>query len=104
VIVLISADAEVDLADGVAFYDQHGPEIGGHFCNSLLADVQSLSVVGGVHAKRFGYYCMAARRFPFGIYYAHSHSRARHACSWRSISGQSRGPSSQMISSRLSRR
>ena len=68
-IVLISDDAEIDLADGVAFYDQHGPEIGDHFCSSLLADVQSLSVVGGVHAKRFGYYCMAAKRFPYAIYY-----------------------------------
>ena len=68
-IVLISDDAEIDLADGVAFYDRHGPEIGDHFCDSLLADVQSLSVVGGVHAKRFGYYCMAAKRFPYGIYY-----------------------------------
>lgn len=66
-IVLISDDAEMDLADGVAFYDQHGTEIGDHFSNSLLADIQSLSVVGGVHGKRFGYHCMAANRFPYAI-------------------------------------
>lgn len=68
-IVMISDDAEVDLVDGVAFYDQHGLEIGDHFCNSLLEDVQSLSVVGGVHSQRFGYYCKAAKRFPYAIYY-----------------------------------
>ncbi|MFM7843946.1 MAG: type II toxin-antitoxin system RelE/ParE family toxin [Planctomycetota bacterium] len=69
-IVLISDDAEFDLVEGRSFYDQHGPEIGDLFCNSMLADVQSLSVVGGIHAQRFGYYCMAAKRFPYGIYYA----------------------------------
>lgn len=68
-IVLISDDAEVDFADGVAFYDQHGPEIGDHFADSVLADVQSLSVVDGVHAQRFGFYCMAAKQFPYAIYY-----------------------------------
>lgn len=68
-IVLISDDAEVDLADGVAFYDQHGLATGDHFLNSLLEDVQSLSVAGGAHAKRFGYCCKPAKRFPFAIYY-----------------------------------
>lgn len=68
-IVLISDDAEIDIADGVAFYDQHGSEVGDYFCNSLLADVKSLSVVGGIHSQRFGYYCMGAKRFPYVIYY-----------------------------------
>jgi len=68
-IVQISDDAESDLADGVAFYDQHGLEVGDHFRDSILADLQSLSVFGGVHSKRFGYHCMAAKRFPYAIYY-----------------------------------
>jgi hypothetical protein len=33
-IVLLSDDAEVDIAEGAAFYDQHGSEIGDRFCNS----------------------------------------------------------------------
>jgi plasmid stabilization system protein ParE len=68
-IVLISDDAEIDIADGVAFYDQHGSDTGNHFCNSILEDVQSLAVGGGVHAKRFGYHCKASGRFPYAIYY-----------------------------------
>ena len=68
-IVRISDDAEVDLAAGAAFYDQHGPDVGDHFCDSLLTDIDSLSVIGGVHSKRFGFHCMATKRFPYAIYY-----------------------------------
>jgi plasmid stabilization system protein ParE len=68
-IVRISEDAERDLIDGIAFYDQHGKEIGSHFFDSLMSDLRSLAVLGGVHAIRFGYHCMAAKRFPYAIYY-----------------------------------
>jgi plasmid stabilization system protein ParE len=69
VIVRVSDDAERDLADGIAFYDQHGHQIGDHFLNSVLGDLGALSVLGGVHVKRYGYHWMAAKRFPFAIYY-----------------------------------
>ncbi len=67
--VRVSDDAERDLAHGISFYDRHGVEVGNHFRDSILADLQALSVLGGVHAKRFGYHCMSAKRFPYAIYY-----------------------------------
>lgn len=67
--IVVSCDAERDLSDGIAFYDQNGTEIGDYFRRSLLADLQALTVLGGIHSKRFGYHCMPAKRFPFAIYY-----------------------------------
>lgn len=67
--ILISSDAEDDISNSVAFYEKHGLEVGDYFLNSILADIESLKVLQGVHAKRFGYHCMAAKRFPYAIYY-----------------------------------
>lgn len=68
-IVKLSDDAERDLLDGLAFYDQHGREVGDYFLDSVTANLRSLCVLGGVHAKRHGYHCMCAKRFPYAIYY-----------------------------------
>jgi plasmid stabilization system protein ParE len=68
-IVKLSDDAEQDLLDGVAFYDQQGSEVGDYFLDSMTSDLRSLSVLGGVHAKRYGYHCMGAKRFPYAVYY-----------------------------------
>lgn len=68
-IVLVSNDAERDIHDGVAFYEASGKDIASYLYRSILVDLQSLSVFGGIHAKRFGYHRMSAKRFPFSIYY-----------------------------------
>lgn len=68
-IVKLSDDAEQDLLDGVDFYDQQGSEVGDYFLDSMTSDLRSLSVLGGVHAKRYGYDCMGAKRFPYAVYY-----------------------------------
>ncbi len=68
-IVQISDDAERDLLDGIAFYDRHGRDVGTHFFDSLTDDLRSLSVLGGVHAVRYGYHCVGSKRFPFAIHY-----------------------------------
>ncbi len=68
-IVQLSDDAECDLVAGIAFYNQHGLEVGTYFRESILNDVAALEIVGGVHAQRHGFYCMPAKRFPFAIYY-----------------------------------
>lgn len=68
--VLVSRDAEGDIIDGVAFYDAKGRDVGNYFYLSMMADLQALSVFGGIHSKRFGYHCMPAKRFPFAIYYS----------------------------------
>ena len=72
--VLVSDDAERDILDGIAFYDANGPDVGNYFNVSILADLQALSVFGGIHSTRLGYHCMPAKRFPFAIYYTVSDS------------------------------
>jgi plasmid stabilization system protein ParE len=68
--VLISVAAEQDLAAGKDFYSRRGWEIGEYFLESILAELSSLSVMAGIHAKRFGLHCLPCRRFPWTIYYA----------------------------------
>ncbi len=58
-----------DLADGRAFYDRQGEGVGEYFMDSLFADIDSLTLYGGIHAKAFGYHRMLATRFPWAVYY-----------------------------------
>ena len=57
-----------DLADGFDFYERQEAGLGGYFLNSLLADVDSLKLYGGIHRKVFGFHRSLAKRFPFAIY------------------------------------
>jgi len=67
--VVILKDVVADLNDGKTFYDQQGSGVGDYYWDSLLADIQSLIVYGGVHPKICGLYRMLAKRFPYAIYY-----------------------------------
>ncbi len=68
--VFVSFDAEEDILGGIAFYNANGNNVGDYFYLSIMADVQALAVFGGIHSKRFGYYCVPAKRFPFAVYYS----------------------------------
>ena len=61
--------ARQDFLDGFRFYEKQSEGVGHYFVDSLMADIESLHVYAGVHAKQFGFYRMIARRFPFAIYY-----------------------------------
>jgi plasmid stabilization system protein ParE len=61
--------AKQDFLDGFRFYEEQSEGIGRYFVDSMMADIESLHLYAGVHAKQFGYYRMRARRFPFAIYY-----------------------------------
>ncbi len=39
------------------------------FFDSIVSDIESLSLYAGIHSKRFGLYRMLSKRFPFAIYY-----------------------------------
>lgn len=42
----------------------------GEYCvDSLLTDIESLGLFGGIHPFHFGFRRMLASRFPFAIYY-----------------------------------
>ena len=61
--------ASHDFLEGFRFYEKQREGLGWYFSDSLMADIESLQLYAGVHAKQLGYYRMIARRFPFAIYY-----------------------------------
>ncbi|MFI3135961.1 MAG: type II toxin-antitoxin system RelE/ParE family toxin [Methylococcaceae bacterium] len=67
--IQILVDAENDLDEGRAFYDKQGENIGDYFWDSLLSDIESLVIFGGIHSKKLGFYRMLSKRFPYAIYY-----------------------------------
>ncbi len=58
-----------DLIIGKEFYEQQSKGLGGYFKDSLLSDVESLWLYGGIHQKVFGVHRLLSKKFPYGIYY-----------------------------------
>ena len=67
--IKISGGAERDIADGCDFYGDIDPNLATHFHNSISADIDSLLLYAGVHAKVDGWHYTFASRFPFVIWY-----------------------------------
>lgn len=67
--VRVLAEAAGDIEAARAFYDAQELGIGDYCVDSLLADIESLSLFHGIHPRHFGLHRMLASRFPFGIYY-----------------------------------
>jgi plasmid stabilization system protein ParE len=67
--IKISAGAERDIADGCDFYDDIDPNLATYFHDSISADIDSLLLYAGVHAKVDGWHYTFASRFPFVIWY-----------------------------------
>jgi len=66
----ITRSAEEDLLNGFVFYDLQQAGVGHYFLDSLYADIDSLTLYGGIHPKSYGRMHRAlAKRFPFAIYY-----------------------------------
>ena len=68
--VRLGPSAERDMLDACTFYESQAAGLGLYFLDSLMADLRSLAIVGGVHAKPVaGFHRALAKRFPFAIYY-----------------------------------
>lgn len=67
--VRLLRSAVEDLASAREFYERQEIGIGDYFLDSLSADVDSLTLYGGIHRIKYGFYRMLAKRFPYGIYY-----------------------------------
>ncbi|QII13622.1 hypothetical protein KsCSTR_42430 [Candidatus Kuenenia stuttgartiensis] len=67
--VLVLKEAAMDLEEGRLFYDRKEKGIGDYFFNCLISDLESIKLYAGVHSKRFGFYRILSKRFPFAIYY-----------------------------------
>lgn len=75
--VIILDDAVKDLEIGRQFYEERGEGIGDYFVDSLLSDIESLYLYGGIHSYRFGYQRLLSKRFPFAVYYEIERGTAR---------------------------
>ena len=67
--VVVLQEAADDLASGRIFYDQRESGVGDYFWDSLIADIESLSILAGIHARKYSLYRMLAKRFPYAVYY-----------------------------------
>jgi len=67
--VLVLEEAVSDLNNGRLFYEEKQPGLGDHFRNTLLSDLESLVIYGGIHVKAMGFHRMLSKRFPYAIYY-----------------------------------
>jgi plasmid stabilization system protein ParE len=67
--VRILESARRDLRAGYNFYERQERGVGEYFLNSLFADIDSLTLYGGIQPLRFGFHCMLASRFPYAVYY-----------------------------------
>ena len=68
-IVVVLEDAAADIEAGRAFYESREEGVGDYFTESIVSDIDSLVLYAGIHAEKFGFYRMLAKRFPFAIYY-----------------------------------
>jgi plasmid stabilization system protein ParE len=67
--VKILRTAIEDLLDGKEFYNFQSPGVGDYFMDTVFSEIDSLSLYGGIHPKRFGFYRQLSRRFPYAVYY-----------------------------------
>jgi len=67
--IQILHDAELDLLEGYAFYENQTSGLGDYFLDSVFADIDSLKLFSGAHEIRFGYHRLLTRRFPFSVFY-----------------------------------
>ena len=67
--VRLLPEAISDLELGVDFYESQAPGLGAYFLDSLISDLDSLELFGGIHAMDRGFHRSASKRFPFVIYY-----------------------------------
>lgn len=58
-----------DLQIAKEFYESQSFGLGKYFLDSILSDIESLWLYGGIHERTFGLYRLLSKRFPYGIYY-----------------------------------
>jgi hypothetical protein len=67
--VRILTSAFNDLIAGRGFYEAQGEGLGDYFFDSIIADIDSLSIYGGIHLRVSDFHRRLASRFPYAIYY-----------------------------------
>jgi hypothetical protein len=80
--VVVLEDAAEDIEAARDFYEVQQSGIGEYCVDSLLADIESLGRLSGIHPIHFDFHRMLASRFPFGTT---ANRGTKHRCSPCSI-------------------
>lgn len=67
--IKILIDAQNDIAKAMLFYENQKEHLGNYFLDSIMSDIESLSIFYGIHIKIKNYHRLLSKRFPFSIYY-----------------------------------
>lgn len=68
--VKILRSAKRTIRDGFLFYEEQEPGLGKYFFDSIMFDLHSLRIYGGIHQIVFEkYHRMVCRKFPYSIFY-----------------------------------
>jgi plasmid stabilization system protein ParE len=67
--VIVLEEAAEDIEHARDFYDRQDYGVGSYFVDSIVADIEGLGMLHGIHSKHFGLHRRLSDRFPFGIYY-----------------------------------
>ena len=67
--VIALEEVATDIKIAELFYEKQNKGLGGYFKDSIISDIESLWLYGGIHRKVFGLYRLLSKRFPYGIYY-----------------------------------
>ncbi len=65
----LSTLAQEDMNFSYDFYENQSQNLGTHFYDTLISDLDALRFYAGIHQRVFGYYRMITKRFPYAIYY-----------------------------------
>ena len=67
--IIALKEVSYDLKMGEEFYEKQNQGLGLYFKDSIISDIESLWLYGGIHQKVFHLYRLLSKRFPYGIYY-----------------------------------
>lgn len=67
--IIALEEVSIDLEISEKFYEKQSQGLGKYFRDSIISDIESLWLYGGIHTRVFGLYRLLSKRFPYGIYY-----------------------------------
>jgi hypothetical protein len=68
-IIEIREEARGDLHIGYRFYEEQAVGLGRYFLECILADIDALGRLAGIHESVDGYHRMLSKRFPYAVFY-----------------------------------
>lgn len=67
--IIALKEVSFDIKIAQDFYENQHKGLGDYFKDSIISDIESLWLYGGIHLKVFGLYRLLSKRFPYGVYY-----------------------------------